>query len=148
MQRDKNYGSLEKETRRREEERPGDLFVVVSVKDHPLFRRRGKDLIVDCPLSIAEITNGADVRVPTLEGSTTIRIPKGTLPGHVFRLSGKGLPTPKSKNVVTSTHTRHLGSAHATVFRATCCAERMVRVTLSEQFPERAALNAALRDRK
>ena len=127
---------------------PGDLFVVVSVKDHPLFRRRGKDLIVDCPLSIAEITNGADVRVPTLEGSTTIRIPKGTLPGHVFRLSGKGLPTPKSKKRgdlhihATLEVPTQLSSEQSAALNAWCA-------SLSpEQFPERAALNAALRDRK
>lgn len=70
----------------------GDLFVVVSVAEHALFRRRGEDLLVDLPLRFDELILGADVKVPTLEGSTTIRIPAGTEPGKVLRLAGRGLP--------------------------------------------------------
>ena len=70
----------------------GDLFVVVNVQEHALFRRRGEDVLVDLPLTFPELALGADVRVPTLEGQTTIRIPPGTQPGRVFRLSGRGLP--------------------------------------------------------
>jgi molecular chaperone DnaJ len=71
----------------------GDLYVVVHVVDHPLFRRRGDDLLADLPLTFAEVVLGAEVRVPTLDGTTTIRIPPGTPAGKVFRLSGRGLPT-------------------------------------------------------
>jgi molecular chaperone DnaJ len=71
----------------------GDLLVIVSVREHALFRRRGQDLLVDMPLTFSEITNGCEMKVPTLDGHTTIRIPSGTRPGHVFRLSGKGLPS-------------------------------------------------------
>ena len=70
----------------------GHLFVVVDVPDHPLFRRRGDDLLVDLPLAYRDAALGADVEVPTLEGTTVIRIPAGTPPGRVFRLSGRGLP--------------------------------------------------------
>ncbi|MCB9668218.1 MAG: DnaJ domain-containing protein [Alphaproteobacteria bacterium] len=70
----------------------GDLYVVVSVADHPLFRRRGEDLLVDLPLRFDELILGADVKVPTLEGVTTIRIPAGSEPGKVLRLAGRGLP--------------------------------------------------------
>lgn len=70
----------------------GDLFVVVSVADHALFRRRGEDLLVDLPLRYDELVLGADVRVPTLEGLTTIRIPPASEPGKVLRLAGRGLP--------------------------------------------------------
>lgn len=70
----------------------GDLYVIVSVADHPLFRRRGDDVLVDLPLTFAEATLGADVPVPTLDGRTTIRIPPGTTPGRIFRLGGRGLP--------------------------------------------------------
>lgn len=127
---------------------PGDLFVLVSVREHPLFRRRGKDLLVDLPLSIAELTNGADVTVPTLAGSTVIRIPSGTLPGHVFRLSGKGLPTPQSKkrgdlHIQASLEVpKNLSSKQSAALNDWCA-------SLSpQQFPERAALDAALRERK
>jgi molecular chaperone DnaJ len=70
----------------------GDLFVVVNVGDHPLFRRRGADVLVDLPLTFAELALGADIAVPTLDGQTSIRIPPGTPPGRIFRLGGRGLP--------------------------------------------------------
>jgi molecular chaperone DnaJ len=70
----------------------GDLYVVVNVVEHDLFRRRGADLLVDLPLTFVEIALGADVDVPTLDGRTTIRVPAGTPPGRIFRLSGRGLP--------------------------------------------------------
>lgn len=70
----------------------GDLYVVVHVVEHDLFRRRGDDVIVDLPLRYDEAVLGADVTVPTLHGTTTIRIPPGTVPGQQFRLSGRGLP--------------------------------------------------------
>jgi molecular chaperone DnaJ len=71
---------------------PGDLYVLVNVTDHELFRRRGADLFCDVPLLFAEAAMGTDLVVPTLEGRTTIRIPAGTPSGKVFRLSGRGLP--------------------------------------------------------
>lgn len=70
----------------------GDLYVIVNVADHALFRRRGEDLVVDLPLTFAELLLGADVEVPTLEGTTTIRVPAGSPPGKVLRLGGRGLP--------------------------------------------------------
>lgn len=70
----------------------GHLLVVVSVADHPLFRRRGDDLLLDLPLTLSEAALGADVPVPLIRGHTTIRIPPGTPQGKVFRLSGRGLP--------------------------------------------------------
>lgn len=70
----------------------GDLYVIVNVADHALFRRRGEDLVVDLPLTYAELLLGADVEVPTLEGTTTIRVPAGSPPGKVLRLAGRGLP--------------------------------------------------------
>jgi molecular chaperone DnaJ len=71
---------------------PGDLYVIVSVSEHPLFRRRGDDVMLDLPLTFVELALGADVTVPTLEGSTTIRIPAGSAPGKVLRLAARGLP--------------------------------------------------------
>lgn len=70
----------------------GDLFVIVNVAEHSLFTRRGDDLLVDVPLTFLEATAGSDVPVPTLEGSTVIRIPPGTPHGKIFRLQGRGLP--------------------------------------------------------
>ena len=73
----------------------GDLFVIINVDDHPLFQRRGADLFVEVPITIHEAALGADVQVPTVEGTTTIRVPTGTESGKVFRLGGRGLPALK-----------------------------------------------------
>ncbi len=70
----------------------GDLYVVISVPDHPLFRRRGEDLLTEVPISMIDAALGADIPVPTLDGRTTIRVPKGTPSGKVFRMAGRGLP--------------------------------------------------------
>ncbi len=73
----------------------GDLYVIVEVEEHPLFRRRGTDLLCEVPVTFAEATLGADIPVPTLDGTTTIRIPAGTASGQTFRLPSRGLGTVK-----------------------------------------------------
>jgi len=77
---------------------PGDLYVVVNVTPHPLFGRSGKDLTIRLPLTFAEATLGADVKVPTLDGQVTMRIPPGTPAGKVMRVRGQGVPADTSKN--------------------------------------------------
>ncbi len=70
---------------------PGDLFVHVIVKDHPLFGRAGNDLTLEVPITFTEAALGADIAVPTLTGdSVKMRIPPGTSSGKTFRLRGKG----------------------------------------------------------
>lgn len=69
----------------------GDLFVLIEVKDHPIFRRRGADVLCEAPLLFTEAALGTELEVPTLDGATTIRIPPGTSSGKVFRLAGRGL---------------------------------------------------------
>jgi molecular chaperone DnaJ len=76
---------------------PGDLLVLVDVQDHPLFRRRGADLLCEAPVTFAEAALGVELLVPTLEGSTTIRVPAGSPSGRAFRLPGRGLPSPDGK---------------------------------------------------
>jgi molecular chaperone DnaJ len=76
----------------------GDLYVVVNVTPHPLFGRSGKDLTIRLPVSFAEATLGADVKVPTLDGQVTMRIPPGTPAGKVMRVRGQGVPADASKN--------------------------------------------------
>jgi molecular chaperone DnaJ len=70
----------------------GDLYVYLSVEDHPLFKREGQDIICDMPISIVQAALGAAIEVPTLTGSAKLSISAGTQPGHVFRLRGKGFP--------------------------------------------------------
>jgi molecular chaperone DnaJ len=70
----------------------GDLFVVVVVKDHPLFERDGTDLHCEVPLSFAQAALGSKAEVPTLEGPETVDVKAGTQSGDLVRLRGRGLP--------------------------------------------------------
>ena len=76
--------------------RPGDLYVVVRVKEHAYFKREGNNILYTKPLNVAQVALGAKVNVPTLEGDTIVDIPAGTQSGQVFRLKGKGVPYLKS----------------------------------------------------
>jgi len=70
----------------------GDLYVILDVKDHPIFRRDGLDLFCDMPVSFSAAVLGAEVEVPTLDGSAKIKIPAGTPSGKTFTIKGKGAP--------------------------------------------------------
>lgn len=70
---------------------PGDLYVEVRVKDHPIFERDGAHLSCEVPVSIATATLGGSIEVPTLGGNATIKIPAETQSGRVFRLREKGI---------------------------------------------------------
>ena len=71
---------------------PGDLYVVISLRDHPLFERDGSHLLCEVPISIIQAALGAEVEAPTLEGKTDLEIQPGTQSGDVLRLRGLGLP--------------------------------------------------------
>ena len=71
---------------------PGDLYVTVHVAPHPLFGRRGNDLLLRLPVTFSEAALGASVKVPTLDGPVTMRVPPGTTPGKTLRVRGKGMP--------------------------------------------------------
>ncbi len=73
----------------------GDLYVVLEVKEHPFFERRGADLYCTIPLSIAQATLGTELQLPGLNGEEKLKIPEGTQSGAVFRLKGKGLADPR-----------------------------------------------------
>jgi molecular chaperone DnaJ len=72
----------------------GDLYVVLDVKEHSFFERRGADLYCTIPLSVAQAALGAEVQVPGLNGEEHLKVPEGTQSGAVFRIKGKGLPDP------------------------------------------------------
>ena len=73
----------------------GDLYVVLEVKEHSFFERRGADLFCTIPLSVAQAALGAELQVPGLNGDEKLKIPEGTQSGAVFRVKGKGLPDPR-----------------------------------------------------
>ncbi|MEX1081298.1 MAG: molecular chaperone DnaJ [Halofilum sp. (in: g-proteobacteria)] len=70
---------------------PGDLYVEVRVKPHPIFERDGANLICDVPIDIASAALGGEVDVPTLDGRVKLKIPAGTQSERAFRLRGKGV---------------------------------------------------------
>ncbi len=70
---------------------PGDLYIVCEVQPHRYFRRQGRDIYLEVPLSVTEAILGAKVDVPTLQGTMTVVIPPGTSSGAKLRLRGKGV---------------------------------------------------------
>ena len=73
----------------------GDLYIILQVRPHKLFRREGHDLHLAAPISLAQAALGTRLTVPTLKGTKEIVIPPGTQPGEVIRLRGEGVPYPK-----------------------------------------------------
>ena len=74
---------------------PGDLYVAITVKPHPLFQRKGNDISCDVPISFITAILGGKVEVPTLKGDTILKIPAGTQHDKVLRLKGLGVPSLK-----------------------------------------------------
>lgn len=70
-----------------------DLLVTVSIEDHPIFRLRGRDLVMDLPLSPLEAASGCRIEVPTLQGSQRVSVPPGVRSGQKLRLRGLGAPS-------------------------------------------------------
>jgi DnaJ-class molecular chaperone len=74
---------------------PGDLLITVYVAKHPHFRRRGSDLEVSIPVTLAEAALGAKIEIPTPQGQIALTVPAGTSSGRRLRLKGMGAPTGK-----------------------------------------------------
>jgi len=75
---------------------PGDILITVRVTSHPSYRRRGRDLEVDVPVSLAEAALGAKVDVPTPKGVISLTVPPGTSSGKRLRVKGHGVAAPGS----------------------------------------------------
>ncbi|MCL0091464.1 molecular chaperone DnaJ [Dehalococcoidales bacterium] len=71
---------------------PGDLYVTLTVEQHPFFLRDGDNILYELPINIAQAALGAEVEVPTLDGNIKLKIPAGSQTGNVFRLKGRGIP--------------------------------------------------------
>lgn len=71
---------------------PGDLYVSVRVRPHRFFGRKGSDLTLSLPVTYPEAALGAQVKVPTMNGAVTLKVPAGTTSGRTFRVRGKGGP--------------------------------------------------------
>ncbi len=69
----------------------GDLYINISVKDHPLFEREGHNLVCEVPISVPNAVIGGKIDIPTLDGKSELKIPAGIQPGQIMRLKGKGI---------------------------------------------------------
>src|SRR5882762_1400554 len=75
---------------------PGDLYLLVEVRPHEFFERRGNDLYTKVPVTVSEATLGAKVEVPTIDGRSLVRIPPATNSGSTLRLREKGVPSARN----------------------------------------------------
>jgi molecular chaperone DnaJ len=72
--------------------KPGDLYVIIQFQDHPLFKRKENDVLMELPVSFVDALLGTKVEIPILAGKAQLTIPPGTHTGQMFRLKGKGFP--------------------------------------------------------
>ena len=71
----------------------GDLFVVLQVEEHEIFKRAGDDILIEVPIDFATAAMGGSIQVPTISGMANLRIPAGTQHGTIFKMRGKGVPS-------------------------------------------------------
>ena len=76
----------------------GDLYVYLSIAEHPIFKRDGLDTYVDVPISFPQATLGSQIDVPSLEGELTLPVGAGTQSGTTFRMRGHGMPSVRGTN--------------------------------------------------
>ena len=76
----------------------GDLIITIQVKPHSVFEREDFDIYCEIPITVAEATLGAEIKVPTLEEPVNYTIPEGTQPGTTFTMRGKGIPYVNNNN--------------------------------------------------
>ncbi|MCL2312298.1 MAG: molecular chaperone DnaJ [Firmicutes bacterium] len=70
----------------------GDLHIEINVRSHPIFERKGNDVLCEMPITFVQAALGTEVTVPTLDGKSEYHVHEGTQHGDVFRLKGKGMP--------------------------------------------------------
>lgn len=71
---------------------PGDLYVILNVEEHPFFKREGTEIFCEVPISFPQAVLGTEIEVPTLDGTSKIKIPAGTPSGMIFHIRGRGMP--------------------------------------------------------
>ena len=74
----------------------GNLYIELTVRPHPVFKRDGNNLYVEVPVTVVEAVLGGKIKVPTLDGNVTMTLPQGTDSGKKFRLKGKGVPNKRT----------------------------------------------------
>lgn len=103
---------------------PGNLYVVVNVRAHPVFQRDGTDIVLDLPLNVAQAALGTEMNIPTLDGPVVVKIPPGTQAGAVLTLREKGVPSLRTgrrgdqKVVIHVVIPKHLNEQQQRLFQA------------------------------
>jgi len=77
---------------------PGDLYVVIHIKEHEVFEREESNLFCEVPVAFSIATLGGELNVPTLEGQAQLKVPAGTQSGTAFKLRSKGIPSLNSSS--------------------------------------------------
>ncbi len=77
----------------------GDLIIVIQIRPHSRFTRKGADIFIDMPITVTQAALGRSIVVPTLKDKVSYKIPSGTQPNTIFRLKGKGIKSLKSKKM-------------------------------------------------
>jgi DnaJ-class molecular chaperone len=118
----------------------GDLNVLIHIRPHSLFERRGDDIYIDLPIKVGEAIRGGEVEVPTIHGPVRARIPAGTQGGQTFRIRGKGA---KKKG---GTHGDHYYRVQITAPKSTAAEVLAAADTIDAAYGEdpRAKLNTAI----
>src|SRR5205814_8277438 len=76
----------------------GDLYVVIHIKEHPLFQREEDNLYCEVPIPFSLAALGGELAVPTLEGKADLKVPPGTQSGQMFKFRGKGVVNVNGRN--------------------------------------------------
>ena len=76
---------------------PGDLYLIIHVREHPVLRREGDNLAMDVPVTVREAMAGGAITVPTVDGRIKVKVPPGSQSGQVLKVRGKGALNPKTK---------------------------------------------------
>ncbi|MFZ7112476.1 MAG: molecular chaperone DnaJ [Desulfatiglandales bacterium] len=77
--------------------KPGDLYLLIHVREHPFLNRDGDTLYMDVPVTVREAMAGATVTVPTVDGQVRVKVPPGSQSGQILKLKGKGAPNVKNR---------------------------------------------------
>ena len=76
---------------------PGDLYLIIHIKPHPLFRRDGENLYMEVPVTVHEAMAGGTINIPTITGPVNLKVPPKSQSGQTLKLKGKGALNPKTK---------------------------------------------------
>lgn len=124
----------------------GDCYVFIQIKQHPLFHRDGQDLICQVPIKYAQAVLGAEIEIPTLEGTDKVKIPAGTQNGDVIKMKGRGMPTPR-RNIagdlliqVFIEVPRNISPAHEAALR------KLAEIEGDSVFPKRKSFGQTLKN--